>query len=215
MHSRLYLCVRTCRRCERRGPTAACVSCVPALHPAPHAAPPQPHTSPPHTALRRTHAHSALLHSGPSHSYNYSETMLTMAALPAGVTPSTTSSSQQTDGGGRDTWGISRHKTWSLHLVDYCYEWTNVSEQTQYSPWLYTVFFLFLYVWSSHECPWERIVPVLIIAIGQSDSGPAALRHKNLQCLPPLESWMQTEKSNLVSIWIVHSNNSDLMVAHY
>ena len=78
MHSTLYLCVRTCRRCERRGPTAACVSCVPALHPAPHAAPPPPHTSPPHTALRRTHAHSALLHSGPSHSYNYSETMLTM-----------------------------------------------------------------------------------------------------------------------------------------
>ena len=74
---------------------------------------------------------------------------------------------------------------------------------------------LALCVWSSHECPWKRIVPVLIIAIGQSESGPAALRHKNLQCLPPLESSMQTGKSNLVSIWIVHSNNSDLMVAHY
>ena len=120
MHSTLYLCVRTCRRCERRGPTAACVSCVPALHPAPHAAPPPPHTSPPHTALRRTHAHSALLHSGPSHSYNYSETMLTMAALPAGVTPSTTSSSQQTDGGGRDTWGISRHEACILLTVFGC-----------------------------------------------------------------------------------------------
>ena len=117
MHSTVYLCVRTCRRCERRGPTAACVSCVPALHPAPHAAPPPPHTSPPHTALRRTHAHSALLHSGPSHSYNYSETMLTMAALPAGVTPSTTSSSQQTDGGGRDTWGISRHEACILLTI--------------------------------------------------------------------------------------------------
>ena len=204
--------VRTCRRCERRGPTAAWVSCVPALHPAPHAAPP-PHTSPPHTALRRTHAHSALLHSGPSHSYNYSETMLTMAALPAGVTPSTTSSSQQTDGGGRDTWGISRHEACILLTVVtsgwmYQSSLNILLDFTQY-------FFLVLYVWSSNECPWERIVPVLIIAIGQSDSGPAALRHKNLQCLPPLESWMQTEKSNLVSIWIVHSNNSDLMVAHY
>ena len=213
MHSTLYLCVRTCRRCERRGPTAACVSCVPALHPAPHAAPPPPHTSPPHTALRRTHAHSALLHSGPSHSYNYSETMLTMAALPAGVTPSTTSSSQQTDGGGRDTWGISGHEACILLTVVmsgwmYQSSLNILLDFTQY-------FFLFLYVWSSNECPWERIVPVLIIAIGQSDSGPAALRHKNLQCLPPLESWMQTEKSNLVSIWIVHSNNSDLMVAHY
>ena len=210
MHSTLYLCVRTCRRCERRGPTAACVSCVPALHPAPHAAPPPPHTSPPHTALRRTHAHSALLHSGPSHSYNYSETMLTMERfLPESLRARRHPHNRQTGEA-----GILGGSPDILHLVDYCYEWMNVSEQPQYSPWLYT-YTVFLYVWSSHECPWERIVPVLIIAIGQSDSGPAALRHKNLQCLPPLESWMQTEKSNLVSIWIVHSNNSDLMVAHY
>ena len=140
MHSTVYLCVRTCRRCERRGPTAACVSCVPALHPAPHAAPPPPHTSPPHTALRRTHAHSALLHSGPSHSYNYSETMLTMAALPAGVTPSTTSSSQQTDGGGRDTWGISRHLAycWLLLRVDECIRAASIFSLT-----LHSIFFYF------------------------------------------------------------------------
>ena len=188
MHSTVYLCVRTCRRCERRGPTAACVSCVPALHPAPHAAPPQPHTSPPHTALRRTHAHSALLHSGPSHSYNYSETMLTMERfLPESLRARRHPHNRQTGeagilGGSPDT----RHEACILLTIVmsgrmYQSRLNILLDFTQY-------FFLVLYVWSSNECPWERIVPVLIIAIGQSDSGPAALRHKNLQCLPPLES---------------------------